>query len=86
MPGVTLWSRAQRRTPTLLITVEGRDLNDAYAFLAQRDVLAPAGSFYAMEPFQALGLRDENALRMGVAPYTDDRDVERLLEGLVSWA
>ncbi|MBX3195660.1 MAG: cysteine desulfurase-like protein [Microbacteriaceae bacterium] len=85
LPGVTLWSRAGRRTPTLLITVEGRDANDAYAFLAQRDVLAPAGSFYAMEPFQALGLRDENALRMGVAPYTDDRDVERLLEGLVSW-
>ena len=79
---VTLWSRAARRTPTLLITVEGRDLGDAYAFLAERDVLAPSGSFYAMEPFQALGLRDENALRMGVAPYTDERDVERLLDGL----
>lgn len=82
---VTLWSRATERTPTLLITVEGRDLNDAYAFLAQRDVLAPAGSFYAMEPFQALGLRDENALRMGVAPYTNQRDVERLLEGLAAF-
>jgi cysteine desulfurase family protein (TIGR01976 family) len=82
---VTLWSRAERRTPTLLITVEGRDMNDAYEFLGQRDVLAPAGSFYAMEPFQALGLRDENALRMGVAPYTNERDVERLLEGLAAF-
>jgi cysteine desulfurase family protein (TIGR01976 family) len=80
--GVTLWSRAAKRTPTLLITVEGRDLGDAYAFLAERDVLAPSGSFYAMEPFQALGLRDENALRMGVAPYTDEDDVERLIAGL----
>jgi cysteine desulfurase family protein (TIGR01976 family) len=79
---VTVWSRAAKRTPTLLITVEGRDLADAYAFLAERDVLAPSGSFYAMEPFQALGLHDENALRMGVAPYTDESDVERLIEGL----
>ncbi|HTL40507.1 MAG TPA: cysteine desulfurase-like protein [Pseudolysinimonas sp.] len=82
---VTLWSRAADRTPTLLITVEGRDLGDAYEFLATRDVLAPAGSFYAMEPFQALGLRDENALRMGVAPYTNESDVERLLDGLAAW-
>ncbi|HWM34065.1 MAG TPA: cysteine desulfurase-like protein [Pseudolysinimonas sp.] len=82
---VTLWSRAEKRTPTLLITVEGRDMGEAYEFLAQRDVLAPSGSFYAMEPFQALGLRDENALRMGVAPYTDERDVERLLEGLAAF-
>jgi selenocysteine lyase/cysteine desulfurase len=83
--GITLWSRAERRTPTLLFTIDGRDMQEAYRFLAQRDVLAPAGSFYAMEPFQALGLRDENALRVGVAPYTDDRDVERLLEGLAAF-
>jgi cysteine desulfurase family protein (TIGR01976 family) len=82
---VTLWSRAADRTPTLLITAEGRDLNHAYEFLASRDVLAPAGSFYAMEPFAALGLRDENALRMGVAPYTDEDDVHRLLDGLAAW-
>ena len=60
-------------------------MQDAYEFLAARDVLAPAGSFYAMEPFRALGLRDENALRMGVAPYTDESDVERLLGGLREW-
>jgi cysteine desulfurase family protein (TIGR01976 family) len=82
---VTLWSRAEKRTPTLLITIEGRHMGEAYEFLAQRDVLAPSGSFYAMEPFQSLGLRDENALRMGVAPYTDERDVERLLEGLAAF-
>jgi cysteine desulfurase family protein (TIGR01976 family) len=82
---VTLWSRAAKRTPTLLITVDGRDLADAYAFLGERDVLAPAGSFYAMEPFRALGLHDENALRMGVAPYTNEQDVARLIEGLAAF-
>jgi cysteine desulfurase family protein (TIGR01976 family) len=83
--GVTLWSRAAKRTPTLLITVDGRDLGEAYEFLGARDVLAPSGSFYAMEPFAALGLRDENALRMGVAPYTNESDVQRLVTGLEEW-
>lgn len=82
---VTLWSRAADRTPTLLITVEGRHMGEAYEFLGTRNVLAPASDFYAIEPFTALGLRDENALRMGVAPYTDESDVERLLDGLAAW-
>jgi cysteine desulfurase family protein (TIGR01976 family) len=82
---VTLWSRAADRTPTLLITVEGRHMGEAYEFLGTRNVLAPASDFYAIEPFTALGLRDENALRMGVAPYTNESDVERLLDGLAAW-
>ncbi|MCW2575150.1 MAG: cysteine desulfurase, partial [Modestobacter sp.] len=58
LPGVTVWSRAKRRTPTLLITVEGRDAADAYRFLAARGVNAPAGSFYALEASRWLGLGD----------------------------
>jgi selenocysteine lyase/cysteine desulfurase len=60
-------------------------MREAYEFLGTRNVLAPASDFYAIEPFTALGLRDENALRMGVAPYTDESDVERLLDGLREW-
>ncbi len=50
--------------------------------LASRNVNAPAGSFYAYEASHRLGLGDEGGLRMGLAPYTDDRDVDRLLEAL----
>ena len=42
----------------------------------------PAGSFYAYVPFQRLGLTDPHGLRAGIAPYTDDHDVDRLLAGL----
>jgi cysteine desulfurase family protein (TIGR01976 family) len=83
--GVVLHSRAQRRTPTLLITMPGRRTADASAFLAARDVLAPSGSFYGYEPFHALGVDDVGALRVGLAPYNDDRDVDRLLEGLAEF-
>lgn len=82
LPGAVVHSRAQRRTPTLLLTIEGHAMRDAYAFLARRNVLAPAGSFYAYEPFRRLALADANALRIGLAPYTDARDAQRLIEGL----
>lgn len=79
---VTLHSVAQRRTPTLFFTFADRDAAQASRLLAERDVLAPAGTFYAHEPFRALGLPVDLGMRVGVAPYTDDSDVDRLLEGL----
>ena len=45
-------------------------------------MLAPAGTFYAHEPFRALGLDVDVGIRVGVAPYTDDSDVDRLLTGM----
>jgi cysteine desulfurase family protein (TIGR01976 family) len=85
LPGVTVWSRAKRRTPTLLLTFEGRAAADAYRFLAERDVNAPAGSFYAIEASRWLGLGDTGGLRVGLAPYNDDEDVDRLLSGLTAF-
>ena len=82
LPGVTVWSRAARRTPTLLMTFDGRDAAEAYRFLAERGVNAPAGNFYAIEASRWLGLGDAGGLRVGLAPYTDDDDVDRLLAGL----
>lgn len=82
LPGVEVWSRAKSRTPTLLMTFEGRTAADASAALAEVGVNAPAGSFYALEASRWLGLGDTGGLRVGLAPYSDDRDVERLLSGL----
>ncbi|MGY1772431.1 cysteine desulfurase-like protein [Blastococcus sp. SYSU D00813] len=82
LPGVTLWSRARHRTPTLLLTAEGHPAAELSRGLAERDVNAPAGSFYAVEPSRRLGLGDTGGLRVGMAPYTDDEDVDRLLAGL----
>jgi cysteine desulfurase family protein (TIGR01976 family) len=85
LPGVTLWSRAAHRTPTVLVTFDGRDAADAYRFLAERGVNAPAGSFYAIEASRWLGLGDTGGLRVGLAPYSDRDDVDRLLAGLREW-
>jgi selenocysteine lyase/cysteine desulfurase len=75
-------SRAADRTPTLLATVAGGRAAEASRFLATRDVQAPAGSFYAYEAFLHLGAADTHGLRMGLAPYNDDTDVDRLIDAL----
>ena len=85
LPGVTVWSRAARRTPTVLLTFDGRDATDGYRFLAARGVNAPAGNFYAIEASRWLGLGDAGGLRAGLAPYTDEDDVDRLVTGLAEF-
>ena len=82
LPGVTLHSRAVHRTPTLLVTFAGQSAGHAARFLAERDILAPAGSFYALEASRWLGLGEEGGLRIGLAPYVTAAEVDRLLEGL----
>ncbi|MFI2412533.1 cysteine desulfurase-like protein [Streptomyces sp. NPDC018947] len=80
--GVTVHSRAARRTPTLLFTVEGLRPADVHRLLAERGIDAPAGSFYAVEAARHLGLGDEGGVRVGLAPYSDGDDVDRLLTAL----
>jgi cysteine desulfurase family protein (TIGR01976 family) len=79
LPGTTIWSRAARRTPTLLATFDGHSVADVYAHRGQHGVNAPAGTFYANEAARFLGL-DEGGLRIGLAAYTSDADVDRLLD------
>jgi cysteine desulfurase family protein (TIGR01976 family) len=83
--GATMHSRARSRTPTLLASFPGHSSSDAYRFLLTRNVLAPAGSFYAHQAQLRLGLADTEALRVGLAPYSTDDDVARLLDGLAEF-
>ncbi len=62
-----------RRTPT------PRDVSVA---LAERDINAPAGNFYAWEPSHHLGLGEDGGLRIGLAPYTTEDEIDRLLAAL----
>ncbi len=88
LPGVVLRSRAAHRTPTLLLTFPDAAPGTAAAaaeHLAARGINAPASNFYALETSRHLGLGDAGGLRVGLAPYSDDTDVDRLLEGLRSF-
>ena len=80
--GASIYSRAARRTSTVLFDLPGRTAGDVSLGLAAQDVAAPAGSFYAIEASRHLGLGDHGAVRAGLAPYTDAGDVDRLLAAL----
>jgi cysteine desulfurase family protein (TIGR01976 family) len=84
--GVTLYGQAASRTPTVLFSIDGVKNAETAARLAALGVNAPDGNFYALETSRRLGLGEAGAVRAGLAPYTNQRDVDRLVEGVESIA
>lgn len=82
LPGVTIFSRARHRTPTLLVDVDGISPMAIAEQLGEQGIAVGAGAFYCDAATRALGLGDDGALRIGLAPYVDDDDVNRLLDAL----
>ncbi|MET0234009.1 MAG: cysteine desulfurase-like protein [Kibdelosporangium sp.] len=73
-------SQRRDRTPTTLFTLNGIAPAKAYRELAARGVNAPAGTFYALECARWMKLGDAGAIRAGIAPYTTEEDVDRLIK------
>ncbi len=84
--GVRRYGRPARHTPTVLFSVEGRTGREVHEGLAAQRVNAPASSFYALEASRWIGLGDDGAVRAGLAPYTSEDDVDRLLAGVAEFA
>jgi cysteine desulfurase family protein (TIGR01976 family) len=85
LAGVRMYGSPDRsRTPTVLFSVDGRTPAEVYEELGRRGINAPAGSFYAPECANRLGLGADGAVRAGIAPYTNESDVDRLLTGVAS--
>jgi len=82
IPGVTLYGHAENRTPTLYFNLKGVAGAEVHKHLAGVKVNAPASNFYALEVSRALGLGDTGAVRAGLAPYSTQEDVDRLVAGL----
>lgn len=82
LPGVTLYGRAQHRTPTLYFSFANLSSGDIYKAMVAKRVNVPAHNFYALEVSRKLGLGDDGALRAGLAPYSTREDVDRLVNGL----
>jgi cysteine desulfurase / selenocysteine lyase len=81
-PDVTVWSRSKRRTSTLYFSVDGQAPADVHAELGRHGISVSSGHCYAWEPCHRLGLGPTGAVRVGLAPYTNDEDVHRLLSAL----
>lgn len=84
--GVRLHGAPTCRTPTVFFSVDGHEGQEVYEHLAAAGVNAPASNFYAIEASRWIGLGDSGAVRAGLAPYTNDDDVDRLLAGVAEVA
>ena len=74
-------SGMEGRTPTFALTVPGRSPQEASERLAEREIAAWWGDYYAVEVMRRLGLPD-GALRVGIVHYNTAEEVDRLLDAL----
>lgn len=85
IPGVRFYgvARGEPRTPTCAFTVEGCTPDEVARRLGEEGVFVWNGDFYATTVCDALGLSDRGGLiRAGVAPYSTEDDVRRLIDGV----
>jgi cysteine desulfurase family protein (TIGR01976 family) len=76
-------ARGQPRTPTAAFTVDGASPDEVAARLGAEGVFVWNGDFYATTVCDALGLSDcGGLLRAGLAPYSTEDDVRRLIDGV----
>lgn len=89
LPGARVWgiadpARFDERTPTAAVTFDGLPPRAAAEALGRRGITAWDGDFYAQGLIERLGLRESGGvLRIGLAHYNTDEEVDRLLEALV---
>ncbi len=74
------------RTQTVSFTVQGRSADAVAEDLARLAVFVSSGDFYAWTVVQRLGHAGDGLVRAGLALYTTEDEVERLLEGVAEAA
>jgi len=88
IPGVTRYGPppSRPRTATVSFTVAGRRAHSVAEELARRAIFASSGDFYALTVVRRLGHEEDGLVRAGIAAYTTEEEVERLLEGVAASA
>jgi cysteine desulfurase family protein (TIGR01976 family) len=71
------------RTPTISIAINGMSAEDAARSLAERALWVSHGDFYAMTVAERLR-RPHDLLRIGLASYSIEAEVDRLLDAIAS--
>jgi cysteine desulfurase family protein (TIGR01976 family) len=85
MNHVTLYGKAEMRTPTAYFNVAGQAPRSVAEALAARGINVWNGSNYAVELVKALGLPN-GAVRAGLVHYNDASEVDRLLSAVADLA
>ena len=86
-PGLHLIGRVPsadgRLAPVIGFWIDGRKSSDIVAALNKRQIAIGHGDFWAHRVVKAIGLKSEDGVvRIGLAHYNDDADVDRLLAAI----
>jgi cysteine desulfurase family protein (TIGR01976 family) len=83
-PGVRLFSPppGADRTPTVSFVVAGLSSEAVAVALARRGLFLSHGDFYATTVVRRLGFEKEGVVRAGLSCYSDDQEIDRLVEGV----
>lgn len=69
-----------RRSPTLAIKVTGKHPKHICQALAENNICAWNGHFYALRATEVLGLLEQGGVtRLGLSAYSDEKDVQRVV-------
>lgn len=69
------------RAPTLAFTIEGKSPKEVCEYLAERNICAWAGHFYALRAIEVLGLLERGGVtRMGMSMYNLPSEIDYTLE------
>lgn len=86
VPGLTFYGireseRFGQRTPTVAIRMTGHTPRELAEYLGERGIFTWDGNYYALNLTERLGVESTGGmLRIGLAHYSTDGEVERLLE------
>jgi cysteine desulfurase family protein (TIGR01976 family) len=88
VPGLTFYgirdpARFDRRVPTVAVRLAGHTPRQLAEFLAARGIFTWDGNYYALNLTERLGVESSGGmLRIGLAHYNTEEEVERLLAAL----
>ena len=84
LPGVRLFGVPPdgARTPTLAFTLDGFTARQVASSLVAHGCFVSHGDFYAATVAERLGLKESGMVRLGVACYTTDEEVDRVVAGV----
>ncbi|MHB1326988.1 MAG: cysteine desulfurase-like protein [Gemmatimonadales bacterium] len=74
------------RTPTIGFTLDGVPSQAIARHLADHAVFVSHGDFYALSVIQGLGQGEHGIARAGIACYTDESEIDRLVAGVAELA
>lgn len=88
IPGLTFYGirdsqRFDQRTPTVAVRIAGHSPRELSEYLGERGIFTWDGNYYALNLTERLGVEDSGGmLRIGLAHYSTEDEIARLLEAL----